>query len=1199
MNSRGKNFPLYTACVILLFLIAGCGAGGGGNSTNGDGIGSSPVLIPISASPPSGVASIAGDGQVTLSWNAVPNAISYNIYMASASGVNKTTYIILPDGMKHTTVANPYTQSGLLNGKTYYFVVTAVNISGESSESVQVSATPTSPKGNLSGKLLVGPSISQAPKVLPKAQDSESHGEPHAEFVIGEVIVKFVQTTTIAEGVARLQETFKSEDLQMTSEIAVINAAVLRANIIGDAYKNDTLPKEDGRQNTLNLIQKIQALPFIGHAEPNYTRSVQAIPNDVDYAKQGNYKTISLPQAWDITTGNSNVIVAVLDSGVRFNHPDLKDNLLSTGYDFVSDLDNAGDSHGIDPDPADSSDSASHSHNHGTHVAGTIAAVSNNRIGVAGVAWNAKIMPVRVCGNSGCTDKDIMQGLLYAAGLSNDSHTVPPKPAKIINMSLGGPIYNSVAQDVIKKVVAQGVTVIAAAGNDAKNGNPINYPCAYDNVICVGAVGPSLSRAWYSEYNPFVTVAAPGGEGRNIDTNNILSTSWNDKTNQPDYYPGAGTSMATPHVSGVAALMLSVNPNLTPAQIKQILEDTAHDLGSAGKDDEYGYGLVNAFLAVNTAAGRTLPGIPLLQTNPPFLYLTSANLLKHISVLNLAGGTLTINNVTNSEKSGSNWLNTSLDKSTAPATMTATVNPSGLSPGIYGATISITTNGGNEKIPVIFDNRITPDLGTVIVRLIDSQGNLVAQTTTSKAQGYSYQFTNLTPGFYYVEAATDQDGSGAPDNWGEFIGTFPLLGSASLITVEAGNTARGVDFSLQDIGDLVYFDGNGLGPISGALLVNVVDETGESVEGANVYVGNGSFSGTTNPFGRTTILGNFNGPQTVTATAPGYSTSTYYQTNASYLTFLISRTVPPTTTLTITLSGLSMGEYGCVWITMDNADCAAYTGINPTLNFTVPQDTPLTLSAIGYNAIYGTPVKFDHTLLNQGINTYSPVTLHMNSPRDWHYSQAWLNLPSGNFDKTSVIDWTGYGYAYQGLYQDSIITGWQENSYFTSSLLADKWFDIWVAKTDAPEYNALGVFAQNSLGEATVAFAHASYDQLLSSATYNLYDVPSLTIPWGYRVASSLTPTLLWYNTFQPSIQGIIISDPVSDYEWEIDVPGTTTIITLPDIPTGGLSSGITYEWKVMNIMAPNFDYNNFDMKYVMQNLWGLSLSQTEHFITP
>ena len=207
-------------------------------------------------------------------------------------------------------------------------------------------------------------------------------------------------------------------------------------------------------------------------------------------------------------------------------------------------------------------------------------------------------------------------------------------------------------------------------------------------------------------------------------------------------------------------------------------------------------------------------------------------------------------------------------------------------------------------------------------------------------------------------------------------------------------------------------------------------------------------------------------------------------------------------------------------------------------------------------------------------------------------------MPSGNFNKTHTAEWGAYSYAYLGLHQSPVWTGFRTNSYFTFSFLADSWFDMWVAKTDEPDYNALGVCVSNGLIELSCAYAQESFDQLPTLATYNLYDVPYLYMPASITV-SSLTPTFWWSNTFQPSLQEIIISDPASGYEWAIDVPVTTTIITLPDIPTGGLSSGTTYEWKVLNMVASNFDYNNFDMKYVMQNLWGLSQSQAKRFITP
>lgn len=176
------------------------------------------------------------------------------------------------------------------------------------------------------------------------------------------------------------------------------------------------------------------------------------MPNDPKYSQQWHYPIMGLEQAWDITTGSANVIVAVLDTGI-FPHPDLKANVIA-GYDFVSDVYSAGDGNGIDPDPtavATANDDAIH----GTHVAGTIAAASNNRIGVAGVAWLSKIMPIRVLGSQGGRDSDIINGIAYAAGLANTSGTLPAKRADIINMSLGGTASSPLFQQAIDAAVAR------------------------------------------------------------------------------------------------------------------------------------------------------------------------------------------------------------------------------------------------------------------------------------------------------------------------------------------------------------------------------------------------------------------------------------------------------------------------------------------------------------------------------------------------------------------------------------------------------------------------------------------------------------------------------------------------------------------------------------------------------------------------
>ena len=249
------------------------------------------------------------------------------------------------------------------------------------------------------------------------------------------------------------------------------------------------------------------------YAEPNYILKPSAIPNDPGYKYQWHYPLINLPQAWDITTGSGAVIVAVIDTGVLLDHPDLQGQLIS-GYDFISDPSIARDGDGRDPDPNDAGDlgRGNSSSFHGTHVAGTIAAATNNAM-----AWVASPGTPASCRCvswdwRGGTSEDINQAILYAARLPNGSGTLPAKRADIINMSLGCACPSQAQQDVITQARNQGVIIIAAAGNDAQKGNPISYPASYTGVVSVGAVAMDKTRAPYSNFNAFVDIAAPGGD---------------------------------------------------------------------------------------------------------------------------------------------------------------------------------------------------------------------------------------------------------------------------------------------------------------------------------------------------------------------------------------------------------------------------------------------------------------------------------------------------------------------------------------------------------------------------------------------------------------------------------------------------------------------------------------------------------------
>jgi len=293
---------------------------------------------------------------------------------------------------------------------------------------------------------------------------------------------------------------------------------------------------------------------------------------------------LNLPQAWARTTGNTGV-VAVVDSGVRFDHPDLAGKLLP-GYDFVSELDIANDGNGRDSDATDPGDwvsiddlakpvfdlcTRSDSSWHGTFIAGQIGALSNNNLGVAGLSWNARVLPVRVSGKCGALVSDLLDGVRWAAGLPVANAPINPNPARIINLSFGGssactPDY----QSTVDAVTNAGALLVVAAGN---NSAALRRPADCRGVMAVAAVDKGGAKAWYSSFGANLAIAAPGGSDDDGPTGLLRSTDNAGLTtpvayNASGYYGDKqGTSFSAPQAAGVAALMLTVNPLLTPADL--------------------------------------------------------------------------------------------------------------------------------------------------------------------------------------------------------------------------------------------------------------------------------------------------------------------------------------------------------------------------------------------------------------------------------------------------------------------------------------------------------------------------------------------------------------------------------------------------------------------------------------------------------
>lgn len=393
------------------------------------------------------------------------------------------------------------------------------------------------------------------------------------EYVSDQVLVKFKSSVTEEMREAAIAS-YQSTTLKRISGIDVYHL-----QIPGDVAVEE-------------MIYLLEQNPDVEYAEPNYFRRIaQVTPDDPFFSDQyalynpgGVFGPPSSPQSgteradikaregWEETWGDDSVVIAVLDTGADFNHPDLDGKLLSNGYDFIND----------DPDPIDDE-------GHGTIIAGIVAAETNNGEGIAGVAWNCRILPIKIVDNTGLTDvSTIIDGINWA--ILNG--------ADVINLSLGEFWAAQSEQDAIRAAYNNGIVVVAAAGND---GVATYYPAAYPECMAVAATNSSDERVtflntatdplpWESNYGPEIDVAAPGDW--------VLSLYPTSLTTPPflPYIWASGTSLSTPHVAGLAALIRSIKPELSAEDIMDVIRYTADDVNAtnyAGRDDFIGYGRIN------------------------------------------------------------------------------------------------------------------------------------------------------------------------------------------------------------------------------------------------------------------------------------------------------------------------------------------------------------------------------------------------------------------------------------------------------------------------------------------------------------------------------------------------------------------------------------------------------------------------------
>ena len=381
-------------------------------------------------------------------------------------------------------------------------------------------------------------------------------------------------------------------------------------------------------QQSQEFMTGLAASGAVEYVEPDARMRASLTPNDPRYGEQWDFtgtNGMRIPGAWNTSTGSGSV-VAVIDTGITA-HPDLDANILP-GYDFIADSAAARDGNGRDANPQDQGDwyasgecgdaSSSNSSWHGTHVAGTIAAVTGNATGVASVAPDAKVVPVRVLGKCGGMLSDIADAIVWASGGAVSGIPANANPAKVINMSLGGSgSCSSTYQSAINSAVNRGTTVVVAAGNEASNAST-SQPANCGNVVTVAASNNSGGLSYYSNYGSVVDLTAPGGDARQSG-GGILST-LNTGTTTPaaaGYAWYQGTSMATPHVAGLVALMKAADPSLTPAQVESTLKQGTRPM-PAGCTLGCGAGLSDAAATLALLGGSTPPPSGNVLLNPGF-----------------------------------------------------------------------------------------------------------------------------------------------------------------------------------------------------------------------------------------------------------------------------------------------------------------------------------------------------------------------------------------------------------------------------------------------------------------------------------------------------------------------------------------------------------------------------------------------------
>jgi len=680
----------------------------------------------------------------------------------------------------------------------------------------------SSKNSSISGRLTLRSGVNLSGQSIPISNipisafftNKRGRGSLETDFVPDEIIVKYrpgLDPTTVSAIVGK--------------ELGSRNLSVLKEGTLGGKSTIQLLKLHTGERSasstvrlkelTLSEIEHLRRLPEVEYAEPNYIYRVFSEPNDPYYSSLWHYTLIQLDKFWkdeslDQVDNLSGIRVAVIDSGIvrkaGQTHPDLTGTLFDE-YDFVDkDADATDDPLGIF---------------HGTHVAGTIGALTNNGIGIAGVAGGngpsgqpaafsgVQIIPIRALNEYGTgTTWDIAWAIRYASGTTTDYTSQPIVKADIINMSFGGQMNSSTIKNAIDYAYyTKKIVLVAAAGNEYTD-TPM-YPAAYPEVISVAAVDIGAQKAEYSNFGTTIDISAPGGfESLDLDfdgnKDGILSTYFSN--NNFTYSYASGSSMAAPHVSGVAAIVLKAlqvrtgSTDILPQTVKSYLTGTAIDLDNPY---HYGAGLVNAYAAASAALGQPSPQLPVLFPFPKTVKLTDMT----------SSGSFVLKNIGNSDPITITSIWSSYDPSGLISSITpqsGEIDSDGLHVQVsfdiasltdgrtYSARIDISDTDGNEEYVYTFYKYI----GDVYVVAFDASSyDVVQMALTNYEEDFQYLLDNLPQGDYIIGASTDRNDNGYIFDAGEVYevyGFFQSVSNQVSIRLNAGIALEGINFQIID-----------------------------------------------------------------------------------------------------------------------------------------------------------------------------------------------------------------------------------------------------------------------------------------------------------------------------------------------------------------------------------------------------------------